>query len=82
MNILIEKEEIKKQIDMIDNEEFISVIKNLFSFYAHQKQNVHLSQTINTLEKEKLEKDNFFDICGIWENHDIQRSKAWRTQKW
>jgi len=41
---------------------------------------------ISELENDIVTENDFFDVCGIWENREIDivslRQKAWRTQKW
>ncbi len=84
--LLTEKEHLKKQIDLIDDEEFINAVKQLFSYYIHKNESSfdNILEKINSEEKfqniENKKKSNFFDICGIWENREFNRKESWRTK--
>lgn len=78
------KQKIIEQLETVPNDR-LNEIEMFIRFINFENKQV-VSDVLHIDTTKKSAEDDFFDICGIWQDSEIDsnslRQKAWRTQKW
>lgn len=76
------KTEIIAQLNFL-SEESLREVKKYIQFLSFQKDKDRIK---HTRKKKKKSENDFFEICGIWQDREIDsnslRRNAWREIKW